>query len=122
MTRSASSSVIKQQQNVSFGNNPIVKRHMKGIFENKPTLPKFQLTKNVLFTFCNMLEIQTLDIQELTQKMIMLMTLISEGQRAQTINSIRVPDIKILDNKIVLPIMPLVKKTKQTKPITRLCF
>ena len=112
MTISALSSVIKQQQNVSFGNNSIVKRYMKGIFESKPSLPKFQLTKNVFFTFCNMLEIQTLDIQKLTQKMIMLMTLISEGQRVQTINSIKVPDIKILINKIVLSIMSLVKKTK----------
>ena len=42
MERSALSSVINQQQNVSFGNIPIVKRYMKGIFENNPTLPKFQ--------------------------------------------------------------------------------
>ena len=44
MARSALSSVINQQQNVSFGNIPIVKRYMKGIFENNPTLPKFQFT------------------------------------------------------------------------------
>ena len=31
-------------QNVSYGNTPTVKRYMKGIFENKPTLPKFQFT------------------------------------------------------------------------------
>ena len=42
--RSALSSVIKQHQNVSYGNTPTVKRYMKGIFENKPTLPKFQFT------------------------------------------------------------------------------
>ena len=40
MARSALSSVINQQQNVSFGNIPIVKRYMKGIFENNPILPK----------------------------------------------------------------------------------
>ena len=44
MARSALSSVINQQQNVSFGDIPIVKRYMKGIFENNPTLPKFQFT------------------------------------------------------------------------------
>ena len=52
----------------------------------------------------------------------MLMTLISEGQRAQTIHSIRVSDIKILDNKIVIPIMFLIKQTKSTKHMAPLCF
>ena len=41
MIRSALPSVINQHQNVNFGNIPIVKRYMKGIFESKPTLPKF---------------------------------------------------------------------------------
>ena len=108
MARSALSSVINQQQNVSFGNIPIVKRYMKGIFENNPTLPKFQFTWNVslLFNyFRNMQDIHALDIQKLTQKLVMLMTLISGEQR--TIHSIRVSDIKILDNKVVIPIMSL---------------
>ena len=119
------SSVINQQQNVSFGNIPIVKRYMKGIFENNPTLPKFQFTWNVslLFNyFRNMQDIDALDTQKLTQKLVMLMTLISGGQRAQTIHSIRVSDIKILDNKVVIPIMSLIKQTKPTKHMAPLCF
>ena len=67
MARSALSSAINQQQNVSFGNIPIVKRYMKGIFESNATLPKFQFTWNVslLFNyFRNMQEIQSLDIQK----------------------------------------------------------
>ena len=125
MVRSALSSVINQQQNVSFGNIPIVKRYMKGIFENNPTLPKFQFTWNVslLFNyFRNMQDINALDIQKLTQKLVMLMKLTSGGQRAQTIHSIRVSDIKILDNKVVIPIMPLIKQTKPTKHMAPLCF
>ena len=108
MARSVLSSVINQQQSVSFGNIPIVKRYMKGIFENNPTLPKFQFTWNVslLFNyFRNMQDIHALDIQKLTQKVVMLMALISGGQRAQTIHSIRVSGIKILDNKVVIPII-----------------
>ena len=118
MARSALSSVINQQQNVSFGNIPIAKRYMKGIFESNPTLPKFQFTWNVslLFDyFRNMQEIHALDIQKLTQKLVMLMTLTSEGQRAQTIYSIGVSDIKILDNRVVIPIMSLIKKSKANK-------
>ena len=45
----------------------------------------------------------------------MLMALISGGQRAQTIHSIRVSDIKI-------PTMSLIKQTKPTKHMAPLCF
>ena len=89
MARSTFSSVINQQQSVSFGNIPIVKRYMKGIFENNPILPKFQFIWNasLLFDyFHNMQDIHALDIQKLTQKLVMLMTLILGGQRAQTLD------------------------------------
>ena len=39
----------------------------------------------------------------------MLMALISGGQRAQTIHSINVSDIKIPDNKVAMPIISLIK-------------
>ena len=67
MARTALSSVIHQQQNVSFGNTPIIKRYMKGIFENNPTLPK---NVSLIFSFCNMQEIRALDIQKLAQKLV----------------------------------------------------
>ena len=66
----------------------------------------FRLHRMLLyFLFLQYAETQALDIQELTQKLVMLMLLISEGQRAQTIHSINVSDIKILDNKVAIPIM-----------------
>ena len=60
---------------------------MKEILEDNLTFPKFQFTWNVslLFDyFHNMKEIHALDIQKLAQKLVMLMTLISESQRAHT--------------------------------------
>ena len=51
----------------------------------------------------------------------MLMTLISGGQRVQAICSIRVFDIKMLDNTII-PIMSLIKQTKPTKRMAPLYF
>ena len=96
---------------------------MKEIFENNTTLPKFLKNVSLLFNYVrNMQKFQSLDIQKLTQKLVMLMTLISGGQRAQTIHSIRVSDIKILDNKVVIPIMSLIKQTKPTKHMVPLCF
>ena len=69
MARSSLSllSVINQQQYVSFGNAPVVKKYMNRIFEKNPTLTKFQFIWNVslLFnSFSNMQEIQALDIQK----------------------------------------------------------
>ena len=58
-----------------------------------------------------MQEIHALVMQKLTQKLVMLMALTSGGQRAQTIHSITAFDIKILDNKVVIPIMSLIKQT-----------
>ena len=69
-----------------------------------------------------MQDIRALGIQKLAQKLVMLMTLISEGQRAHTINRTRVSDLKILDNKVVIPIMSPIKQTKPTKHMTPLCF
>ena len=96
---------------------------MKGIFENHTTLPMFQFTWNFSLLsnyFRNTQDTHTLDIQKLTQKLVMLMTLISGEQR--TIRSIRVSDIKILDNKVVIPIMFLIKQTKSAKHMASLCF
>ena len=69
-----------------------------------------------------MQDIDALDTQKLTQKLVMLMTLILGGQRAQTIHSIRASVIKTLDNKVVMPIMSPIKQTKPTKYMAPLCF
>ena len=69
-----------------------------------------------------MQEIHALDFQKFNQKLVSLMTLISGSQRAQTIHSIRVSDIKILDNKVVISIMCLIKQTEPPKHMTPLCF
>ena len=69
-----------------------------------------------------MQEIHTLDIQKLTQKLVILMTLISGRQRAQNNFSSRVFDIKILDNEVSIPIMSQIEQTKSTKQKGPLCF
>ena len=51
----------------------------------------------------------------------MLVALISGGQRAQNIHDIRVSDIKILDSKVVILIMSLIK-TKPVEHMAPLCF
>ena len=45
----------------------------------------------------------------------MLMTPISGGDMVQTIHSIRVSDVKILGNKVIIPIMSVIKQNKPTE-------
>ena len=66
--------------------------------------------------------IQALDMQKLTQKLVMLMKLILGGQRVPTIYRIRVSDIKKLDDNVVIPIISLIKQTKPTKHMAPLLF
>lgn len=69
-----------------------------------------------------MQEMQALSIQKWTRKLVVLTALISEGQRAQTIDSIRISHSKILRNEVVIPIMFLIKQTKTIKRMTPLRF
>ena len=68
-----------------------------------------------------MQEIQALDIKKLILNLVMLVALISGGQRAQNVHDIRVSDIKILDSKVVILIMSLIK-TKPVEDMAPLCF
>lgn len=86
--RSALSTIITPINNITFGKLPIVKRYIKGIFERRPTLPKNYVTwdVNILFTYLRSLpDPQMLPLKELSQKLALLMSIISGGQRVQTI-------------------------------------
>ena len=61
-----------------------------------------------------MQDIQTLHIKNITRKLVILMKRIAGDQRGQLIHSIRVFDIKVLDNEVVLGIMSLIKETNLT--------
>ena len=84
--------MINKQQH---DNTPIAKSYMKEIFENN----------------------QALDIQKLIQKLVMLMTLISICQGAQSIKNLRVSDILV-----AILFMSLIKQSKPIKHMVPLCF
>ena len=100
----------------SFGQHPFVKRFIKGIFELKPVLPKFSYVWDVhvlLDFFRKGLQPHQCTLHELGKKLAILLALLSGGQRAQTIHSIDVFDIKIVGGHCVIP---LYEKLKQTRP------
>ena len=62
MVRSALLSVINQKQNISVGNTSIAERYMKGMFENNPTLLKFQFTCYVSLHFNSYYNMQKIQV------------------------------------------------------------
>ena len=88
--RSALSSVITLRDGSSFGKHPMVKRLLKGVFEDKPSLPRYGKTwdLNVLLCFLRTLpEYDKISLKELTYKLVVLIAILS-GQRCQTIHAL----------------------------------
>ena len=81
--RSALSSVIIFSDNTPDGSHPLVARFMKGVFERRPSLPKYTSTwdVNVVLTFLRTFkDVQSLSLKELSWKLAALLMLLS-GQR-----------------------------------------
>ena len=114
---SALSAVVDTHTNISFGNLPVVKRFMKGIFQLIPSFPKYSFVWDVnkVFNFFRKQpNITNLNLKALSLKLAMLMMLLSGGQRSQTIHCIKRSDINFIDVETVY--ICIMEKIKQTKP------
>ncbi len=113
--RSALSTILTFENGIKFGEHPLVRRYMKGIFELRPALPKYteiwdvNIVLDYLKTFK---EVTLLTLKELTLKLTMLLCL-TTGQRGQTIYKIDVDGIQKLADGYRITIR---EKLKQTKP------
>ena len=87
--RSALSSFIVLDGNITVGNHPLVHRFLKGVFQTRPDSPPYTST---LDTSIVLIYLKTLDplkdisLQNLTHKLVMLCALVT-GQRCQTLIS-----------------------------------
>ena len=87
--RSALSSVIILENGQKFGDHPLVKQFMKGIFNQKPSQPRYKSTWDTtvvtnIFKTEAWNPIEVLSLLELTMKTVMLI-LVATLQRGQTI-------------------------------------
>ena len=128
MARSALSCLI-YVQNGSFGNLPIVKRFMKGVFEARPALPRYaktetwdpQVVLNYLEAFHPNADIT---LRELTYKLVTLLAILT-GQRCQTLKLLCLENLNLYENKCVFIIDKLLKQSRKgthIKPIELLSF
>ena len=114
--RSALSSlVIVKDTDVPFGQLPVVKRFMKGIFEKRPALPKYKAIWNVNVVFKFIREqkpVGEIPLKELTQRLTFLLCLLS-GQRCQTIHKLSLENMHMSEDKVTFSITEKLKHTRQ---------
>ena len=123
--RSALSSILFLNGDKRFGEYPLVKRVLKGMFQIKPVFPKYNIIWNVksVFDYLRYLPHQDdLPLNVLSKKLVLLMSLLAGGQRMQTIHLINLSDIKVFPNKIIVPILEKIKQTRPGKHMKPLEF
>ena len=111
--RSALSSFLKID-GIKVGDHPLVSRFMTGLFNQKPALPRYtetwnpQIVLNHLKTYPTT---GTLSLKQLTQKLVMLMALLS-AQRTQTLQKLSLEDMSATPGKYTFHMSSLLKQTR----------
>ena len=123
--RSALSNLLEIKGCGCFGEHPLVKRLVKGIYEKRPALPKYSETWEVdqVLNYFNT-QSENLTLKELTYKLILLMAILT-GQRCQTLHLLDIANMNLLEDKCVFFITKLVKQSKPGRhiaPIELLAF
>ena len=99
-------------------------RFLKGVFQSRPSFPRYQLTWNVsdVLSYLRTMEpAENLKLPDLSLKTVMLVTLLS-GQRCQTVLALTVSGMKQTDNHITFELNTLLKTFRPGKHIEPLSF
>ena len=124
-TRSVPSSILSwNDHQIPFGQLPIVKRFMKGVFESRPALPRYSSTwnvKDVITYIQKQANITLLTLKDLSHRVAFLLCLLS-GQRCQTISKLSIDDVFIENLKITFVVTEILKHTSPGKHQQPLIF
>ena len=122
--RSALSTFIVLPRNISAGNHPLVTRFMKGVFQSRPTFPKYTeiWDVNIVLSYLKTLSpIAKLSLKDLTFKVTMMLMLLS-GQRIQTIQLLDLKDMTMSKSQFTFKVSSKVKHTKPGRHLQDLKF
>lgn len=114
--RSALSSVLILPNNITFGTHPLVAQFLKGVFELKPSLPRYSSIWDVSVVLQHLRSLgppTQLHLKSLT-KTTMLLCLLT-GQRCQTLTKLVIALMQELPGKIVFTIGEKLKTTRPGK-------
>lgn len=113
--RSALSAILWSDEGKTIGNFPIVKRFLKGVFELRPSLPRYQHTwdANIVLNYLkNFYPLQDYGLEEISHKLVMLLALIT-AQRVQTLAQLNIENLFVDSEKCSFVIDGKLKTTKQ---------
>lgn len=111
--RSALSSIILPTNGVTFGKHPLIQRLLRGIFKERPSLPKYTVTYDVkrVFNFITSLDQDSLSLELVSKCLATLLCLIS-SQRSQTIASLSIDHMYIDESNAIFYIPSLLKQSR----------
>ena len=119
--RCALSSVLALPGNVSFGSHPLTTRLLKGVFELKPSLPRYQDTWDVSVVL-KLLENWNLDkitLKDFSLKLTMLLA-ITTSQRIRTLKALSISNMNLKADQCHFKIDVLLKTSRPGKHLNNL--
>lgn len=121
--KSMLSSVFSLLYKRDIGSKPLIKHFMKGIFNMKPSLPKYTNTWNVqvVIKYLDSLNTSELTLRLLSVKLATLLALTS-GQRCQTLWTMHVENIEICSEYMKVRITELLKQSKPNSHLAEMYF
>ena len=111
---SALSSVLKPVNGITFGAQESVKRFLKGVYEARPSNPRYAVTweVNKVLNYLKSTSTTECSLKDLTLKLVTLMSLLS-AQRGQTIHYLSLEDMVTSETSVTFAVS---KPLKQSKP------
>ena len=112
--RSALSAYTSIGEDGQIGNDPIISRFVRGIFQIRTPLPKYTNTLDVEILhkfFMNQKDNEEMTLKDLTRKLCALI-LIESAQRIQTIHLIKCKFVHIYEDRCVIGIVDPLKSTR----------
>jgi len=112
--RCALSAMLPSSKGATFGKHPLVIRLLKGIFRQRPSLPRYTVTYDVGILL-NYMSSRPLNrnnsLEEHTYKLATLMCLLS-AQRAQTLGALTLENMHLDKNRCIFYISELMKQSR----------
>lgn len=110
--RSAISTMSSLLSNSQVGCDALVTRFMKGVFNSRPSLPRYSHTWDPDIILRKLDEpYDTKSFLEFSKKVVFLVTLLS-GQRVSTIGKLKLSDVRIDQSELYISVTELIKQTK----------
>ena len=125
--RSALSTILLLFNGIKFGEHPLVCRFLKGVYEQRPALPRYIAIWNVgevLNYLTTMVHVTELTLKDLTLKLTMLLCLLT-AQRCQTVQLFDIKFIHELERKYQVTVQQKLKQSRlgqHLEPIVLLEF